>query len=350
MKYISKILLIVCISLLGQHAAAQPPKRKKEAAAKEATAVNIPMTDRAKAQFPTNVTPTDVVWKREMYRTLDLQKEKNASLYYPVEPQGENMNLFTYLFKLFINKQIPAYRYNFDGDESFASENREDVKELLDNYSIYYEEKDGAIVVEQSDIPSARVLSYYIKESYYYDQRTATYNRRGTAICPVMHKAGDFTSEVIKYPLFWFKFDEIEPLLSQQKVMSSSYNNVSTMTLADYFTKNCYEGEIYKTVNLRNQSLSQYCKNDSAIKKEQKNIEKQLSDFRKNLWVQPAAAADSPTTVATDSASTVKAEAKEEKPKRTTKKETESKASKKSSNKSSGKSGAPRVSVRRVRR
>lgn len=122
------------------------------------------------------------------------------------------------------------------------------------------------------------------------------------------------------------------------------------MTLADYFTKNCYEGEIYKTVNLRNQSLSQYCKNDSAVKKEQKNIEKQLSDFRKNLWVQPAAAADSTTTVATDSASTVKAEAKEEKPKRTTKKETESKASKKSSNKSSGKSGAPRVSVRRVRR
>ncbi|MBQ5663369.1 MAG: hypothetical protein IIV19_02935 [Bacteroidaceae bacterium] len=88
MKYISKILLIVCISLLGQHAAAQPPKRKKEAAAKEATTLNIPMTDRAKAQYPTTATPTEVVWKREVYRILDLQKEKNASLYYPVEPQG----------------------------------------------------------------------------------------------------------------------------------------------------------------------------------------------------------------------------------------------------------------------
>ena len=91
MKYISKILLIVCISLLGQHAAAQPPKRKKEAAAKEATAVNIPMTDRAKAQYPTNATPDEVAWKRDVYRTLDLKKEKNASLYYPVEPQGDNM-------------------------------------------------------------------------------------------------------------------------------------------------------------------------------------------------------------------------------------------------------------------
>lgn len=353
MKYISKILLIVCVSLLGQYAAAQPPKRKKEAAAKEATAVNIPMTDRAKAQFPTSNTPTEVVWKRDMYRTLDLKKEKNASLYYPVVPQGENMNLFTYLFKLFINNQIPAYKYNFDGDESFAADNKENVKELLDNFGIYYEEKNGAIVVEQSDIPSAQVLSYYIKESNYYDQRTGTYNQRITALCPVLHKAGDFTSEVIKYPMFWLNFDEIAPLLAQQKVMSSSYNNVSTMTLSDYFAKNCYDGEIYKTVNLRNLSINQYCKDDSAVKKEQRNIEKQLKDFRENLWKVPAAKEepkDSTATAAADSTATEKPAAKEEKQtKRTTKKSSDSKASK-SSSKSSGGSGAPRVSVRRTRR
>ena len=354
MKYISKILLIVCVSLLGQYAAAQPPKRKNEAAAKEAVAVNVPMTDRAKAQFPTGNTPTEVVWKRDMYRTLDLKKEKNASLYYPVEPQGENMNLFTFLFKLFINKQIPVYRYNLDGNESFTADNRVDPKELLDDYGIYYEEKNGAIIVEQSDIPSAQVLSYYIKESYYYDQRTATYNQRVTAICPVMHKASDFSSEVTKYPMFWLNFDEIAPLLSQQKVMSSSYNNVSTMTLSDYFAKNCYEGEIYKTVNLRNLSLNQYCKDDSAVKKEQKNIEKQLKDFRENLWKVPAAKEepkDSTATAAADSTATEKPAAKEEKQvkRTTTKKASESKAAK-SSSKSSAGSGAPRVSVRRTRR
>lgn len=352
MKYISKILLIVCVSLLGQYATAQPPKRKQEAVAKEATAVSIPMTDRAKAQYPTNVTPTEVVWKRDIYRTLDLKKEKNASLYYPVEPQGENMNLFTYLFKLFINNQIPAYKYNFDGDESFVADNKENVKELLDNFGIYYEEKNGTIVVEQSDIPSAQVLSYYIKESNYYDQRTGTYNQRITALCPVLHKAGDFTSEVIKYPMFWLNFDEISPLLTQQKIMSSSYNNVSTMTLSDYFAKNCYEGEIYKTVNLRNLSINQYCKDDSAVKKEQKNIEKQLKDFRENLWKVPAAKEepkDSTATAASDSTTVAKDNVKDKKTKRTTKKSSESKAEK-SSSKNSGGSGAPRVSVRRTRR
>jgi hypothetical protein len=125
------------------------------------------------------------------------------------------------------------------------------------------------------------------------------------------------------------------------------------MTLSDYFAKNCYEGEIYKTVNLRNLSINQYCKDDSAVKKEQRNIEKQLKDFRENLWKVAAAKEepkDSTATAATDSIATEKSAAKEEKQtKRTTKKSSGSKTSK-SGSKSSGGSGAPRVSVRRTRR
>ena len=353
MKYIARILLICLIALVGEHAAAQPPKRKKETAAKQATAVNVPMSDRAKAQYPIMQTPTEVVWKRDIYRTLDLTKEKNASLYYPIEPQGESMNLFTYIFKLFVNNDIPAYSYNLDGNESFTPENKVNPKDLLDDFGIYYEEKNGVIDVAQSDIPSAQVLSYYVKESHYFDQRTATYNYRITAICPVIHKAGDFSTEVTKYPIFWLNFDEISPLLTRQKVMSSSYNNVSSMTLSDYFLKHCYEGEIYKTVNLRNLSINQYCKNDSAVKKEQKNIEKQLSDFRGNLWKTPAEApVDTTATEASDSVKSEKAEAaktekkEEQKTRRTTKKSSDAKASKSSG----GKSSAPRVSVRRTRR
>lgn len=354
MKYISRILLVICISLLGQNLSAQPPKRKKEATAKKTVTVNVPMSERAKAQYPVTATPGEVVWKRDVYRTLDLKKEKNASLYYPVEPQGENMNLFTYIFKLVVAGDIPAYMYNLDGNESFVAENRVSPKEMLDDYGIYYEEKNGTLMVDQSDIPSGLVLSYYIKESNFFDQRTATYNRRVTAICPVLHKSGDFTTEVVKYPMFWLNFDEISPALNNQKVMSSSYNNVSTMTLNDYFMKNCYDGEIYKTVNLRNLSLNQYCKDDSAVKKEQKNIEKQLSDFRGNLWkVQMAAEGkDSTEVAASDSIADKKTEqaVKEEKTKRTTKKKSDAKASKKSTKSGGKSSGSPRVSVRRTRR
>lgn len=357
MKYISKLFAVIAFVMLGEYAVAQPPARKREKETKQETATyNIPMSERAKSQYPKNNVPTEVVWKRDLYRVLDLKKEKNASLYYPVEPMGNSVNMFTYIFRLILDNSINAYAYNLDGYESFTPENRVKPADMLDNYRIYYEYgEDSTFVVGTSDIPSGEVLSYYIKESYYFDQRTSTYNQRVTAICPVLHRAGEFTSEVTKYPMFWLNYDEIAPLLARQTVMTSSYNNVSTMSLDDYFTKHCYEGEIYKTVNLRNLAISQYCKDSTEVKKEQQKIEKQLADFEANLWNPVKPTVSDSTKTASDSIAADDKAKKENK--RSTKrsvntsktKEKKAKASKSSSSKSKS-SGSARVSVRRQRR
>ena len=288
MQYISRLLIIVSL-LLAVHAAdAQPPARQKDNAKKESKAksntTNSTLTQRAKSQYPGMVVPQEVEWKRDVYRILDLQQEKNASLYYPVEQTGNSMNLFTFLFNNIISGKITAYAYNLDGYESFTEESIISPKNLLEDYRIYYEENDGAITVGKSDIPSAEVLSYYVKESHYYDSKTGTYGTRVTAICPVLHRSDEFAYEATKYPMFWVNYDEIAPMLAQQSVMASSLNNAASMSLDDYFTKGAYEGEIYKTVNLRNLAISQYCKDSVSVKKEQQKIEQQLTDFRTNLW------------------------------------------------------------------
>lgn len=287
MQYISRILVIAMIAFIAHTVNAQPPARKgynKKSNKVQTTAV-LELTERAKSQYPVSQTPQEVDWKREIYRSLDLENEKNASLYYPVEQIGNNCNLFTLLFNNILKGNITAYKYNLDGVEQFTEENIISAINLLENYNIYYEENEnGEPVVGKSDSPSAEVLSYYIKEVHYYDQRTGTYGKRVTAICPVRHGKADIGDAVTKYPMFWLNYDDISPLLTQQYVMSSSLNNVMSMTLDDYFKKGCYEGEIYKTVNMRNQAIVQYCKDSAAVKQEQERIEQQLNDFRTNLW------------------------------------------------------------------
>ena len=150
--------------------------------------------------------------------------------------------------------------------------------------------------------------------------------------------------------MFWLKYDEIAPLLTQQTIMSSSYNNVSTMTFDDYFTKHCYDGEIYKTVNMRNLAIAQYCKDSTAVKKEQEKIEKQLTDVRKGIWEQAKVAADT-VAVANDSVKVVKEDnKKEEKKSARAARKKEQKVSKKKSSGSSSKSKGGTISVRRQRR
>lgn len=261
------------------------PKSRIQAQAETEKKSETSLSERAKAQYTAQMpAPTDVVWKRDIYRTLDLTKEKNAALYYPVEPLGDRVNLFTLVIRLVADGKVPAYEYRSDGNELFTEANKYKVTDMLDKFYIYYEENGGKLTIADSDIPSGEVLSYFIKESSFYDQRTATYATRVTAICPVLHRSGDFGSETTKYPMFWLKYDEVSPYFGMTPLMTSSYNNVSNMSIDDYFVRSLYEGDIYKTANLQNKLLAQYCPNDTAMKAEQQRIEKELVTFENKLW------------------------------------------------------------------
>ena len=70
--------------------------------------------------------------------------------------------------------------------------------------------------------------------------------------------------------------------------MPSSLNNAATMAMDDFFTLNMYRGQIYKTNNAQGKTLAQYCPDEAAMTAEQKRIEKELDDFRKNIFGDPA--------------------------------------------------------------
>lgn len=355
MKRLFFVLLGVALYVQAE---AQPARRRVKPNDADKAEKTV---DRASLQFPVAVeVPEDVVWRRDVYRQLDLTLDKNAPLYYPVEPSAGQINLFTYLFDLLLTGKITAYQYKLDGNESFTSRDKVDVKELLERYHIYYEEQNGRPRVNASDIPSAEVSRYYIKESSYFDQRTSTFRTKVTALCPVLMRGDDFGGEATPYPLFWLKYDDISTYLARHVMMASNYNNVTNMTAADYFSMNLYDGKIYKTNNMQGKVLANYCKTDSAMANEQKRIEKQLSDFEKHVWGHD-------DSVAVDSTAAKEAvETKKEKASRTTRNSRRASASSDDSKKakaektkvsktrrgSSGGGGAstPRVTVHRQRR
>lgn len=281
-----KIILLLMLVGLVQGTFAQPEARRQaqRKAQNKSNANN--MTTRAQIMFPTAASmDEDVVWRRDIYRELDLNEDANAPLYYPVEPLGSQVNLFTYIFKLMMQGRIKAYQYKLDGNESFNADDVVKPKTFLDNYHIYYEkDAQGRTHLDNSDIPSKEVKSYYIKETTYYDQHTATFHTKVLALCPIMTRDDDFGDGGNKYPLFWVKYDDLAPFLSKQQIMTSNLNNAATMSIDDYFLRNQYKGKIYKTNNMLGKTLAQYCSSDSAMSKEQKKIEAELAAFEKNLW------------------------------------------------------------------
>lgn len=231
----------------------------------------------------------DLEWMRQIYRQLDLTKEQNAPLYFPEDVIDGQENLFRIMLRLVVNSQIPAYEY-LDGREVFSDKYKINVRDMLDRFGIYYTEAKGSteknpkFQIEEADVPTGQVLNYYIIEKWEFDRRSNQMKTRVEAICPVLNRSGDFGGEA-KYPMFWVKFDALRPYLAQQYIFISDDNNLPQYSLDDYFNIGMYDGEIYKTKNLRNLSMMQMYPDPDDLKRAQDSIDNRLRTFDDNLWV-----------------------------------------------------------------
>lgn len=237
-----------------------------------------------------SLSDADRQWMRIIYRSIDLDKDKNAALYFPEEPIDGQENLFRIILRLLASNTVPAYEY-LDGREIFTDKYRIKTRDVLDRYYIPYTEAKGSseknpkFDIDENDVPTNEVLSYYVVERWEFDTRTNRLQPVVEAICPVLHRAGDFGGDALKYPMFWVKFSDLRPYLAAQTIFIDDDNNLPTCTYDDFFTLNMYDGDIYKTRNLKNKSMVQLYPDPDNLKKAQDSIQTTLDNFEKKLWV-----------------------------------------------------------------
>ncbi len=254
----------------------------KERHSQEASGPQV--TDRMQGFFETKEPhDADLAYMRQIYRQIDLTKDANTPLYFPEDVVDGQENLFRIILRLVVDGKIPAYEY-LDGREVFTDQYRIKVGDMLERFDIYGTQQGDRYVVEEADVPTGQVMNYYIVEKWEFDRRTNQMKTRVEAICPVLNRSGDFGGEA-RYPMFWVKFDALRPYLAQQYVFLTDDNNLAQYSLDDYFNLGMYDGEIYKTRNLRNLSMAQMYPDEDDMKRAQDSIDTRLREFGKNLWV-----------------------------------------------------------------
>ncbi|MDE7411013.1 MAG: gliding motility protein GldN [Paramuribaculum sp.] len=352
-RYILPVIILssVALDVAAQESSSSAVMRRNDRNRrddKQSSQVTTRMQNRMQQTPPSDA---DLSWMRVIYRSLDLTKDKNAPLYFPEMPEEGSESLFRLMMRLITNDQLTAYEY-LDGREVFTDQYKINVPQMLDRFHIYaqpakgHSEKHPKYDIEPSDLPANEVLSYFIVERWEFDNRTNRMRTRVEAICPVLHRSDDYGMEAMKYPMFWVKYDDIRPYLSTQNIFVSDDNNLPTCTYDDYFQLGLYEGDIYKTRNLRNKSMAQLYPDPEAMKHAQDSIQRTLDTFEEKLWVpspeelekrkQAAAEAESAVEETNDE-STVEADATE-KTEKSDRKSVSKRGSKKQDKKSEKKS------------
>lgn len=289
---LSAIALFISVCAYAQQdTSSSTAVMRRSASDRNAKTETAGVTERMQARLEqTPADDSELQWMRVIYRSLDLSKEANGALYYPEEPVDGQDNLFRIILKRMAAGQLPAYEY-LDGREVFSDQYKVKMRDVLDRFYILYTEAKGSTeknpkyTIEEADIPASEVLSYYMIEKWEFDRRSNRMRTNVEAICPVLHRAGDFGAEAVRYPMFWVRYDDLRPYITTQNIFTDDDNNLATCTYDDYFKLGLYNGDIYKTRNLRNKSLMQLYPDPDELAHARDSIQQRLDNYEKKLWV-----------------------------------------------------------------
>ena len=132
--------------------------------------------------------------------------------------------------------------------------------------------------MDESDIPGYAINKYYVKEVWYFDKVSSTFNVKIIALCPILVKDGDTGKE--KMPLFWVSYDKLRPFLAQTEVMITDKNNGARPSYDDLFMKRRFSSYIYRESNIRD-----LCWNITTMLKEFiSKYKTALLNFENDLW------------------------------------------------------------------
>lgn len=291
---LTAIALLAAICVFAQDASSTASTVVRRKASERNARSSAPgVTQRMQSHIDNSLSSSDdseLQWMRVMYRSLDLTKDANGALYYPDEAVEGQDNLFRIIMKRMADGQLSAYEY-LDGRERFTDEYKVKMRDILDRFYILHKEAKGSteknpkFSIDESDIPASEVLSYYIIERWEFDRRSNRVSIRVEAVCPVLHRAGDFGAEAVKYPMFWVRYDDLRPWIASQYIFTDDDNNLARHSYDDYFRLGLYDGDIYKTRNLKNKSLMQLHPDPDGLARARDSIQNRLDSYEKKLWV-----------------------------------------------------------------
>lgn len=247
------------------------------------------LKDRKPTSLP-SIREADVMWRKKVWRIIDLREKINQPMYFPTKDIDGRFNLVNLFIEGIKNGKLTAYDAKNDDEfkvpmtfeqvkESFGATTRTQMVRDVDTGELKPK-------VVTGEIRSEEVKQIMVKEEWVFDKQTSTMNVRVIGICPIQefYREGDVNQESVqRRQVFWIYYPEAREIMASSEVFNPQ-NTARNASFDDIFLKRRFNSYIVKEENIyNNRDISQYLSSKDAML-ESKKIENSIFDYEQNLW------------------------------------------------------------------
>jgi len=239
-------------------------------------------------EYP-HIRQADVMYKRRIWREMDLRQKFNHPYYYPLDEIADRKNLWDVIRTGVSQGTIIAYDINgLDLDDEFTSPiiGEQAIQDALapgDSVKVYDRATDS-FSREWQNVPieSKDIIKYQIKEEWIWDRQRSERVVRIIGIAPILYKQGENGKEDSETPLFWLYYPHCRGWFSEFEVYNL-FNDAQRRTYDDLFQKRYFSSYVIKEDNVYDRDVSKYAFGVNAIA-ESERIQNELFRMEHDMW------------------------------------------------------------------
>lgn len=229
----------------------------------------------------------DVMWKKRVWREIDVRQKQNMPFIYPGDENTGGGSFIEILIDAVKRGKIMAYS---SMDDRFTTPfTKDQIMDVLVGKpdTIYIENPETGereMKISRTDFNPNAITKFRIKEDVIFDRNLGRRVTRIIGLAPLLDKKSSSGEFIGSGPFFWLYYPDIRDVLAQYEVFNPE-NDVARMTWDDYFEGRFFASYIYKVSNPFDARFKDLGMGEMDVLNEGQRVSEDLMNKEHDMWV-----------------------------------------------------------------